>query len=148
MLSCIHLFVPMDGGPPGSFVLVILQARILEWVAVPSSRASSWPRVKHLLHLCFSSWILYHLAPPGELEFISAQLHLPSLVVETQHSCVAATAVAAHQPHFIIFPDNVLNSVSQPFFFNSALGDRHMGFYALANRMWLAIMSIISRSSV
>ena len=34
----------MDCNPPGSSVHGILQARILEWVAVPSSRGSSWPR--------------------------------------------------------------------------------------------------------
>ena len=32
---------PMDCRPPGSSVHGILQARILEWVALPSSRASS-----------------------------------------------------------------------------------------------------------
>ena len=35
---------PMDYSPPGSSVLGISQARILEWVAIPFSRASSWPR--------------------------------------------------------------------------------------------------------
>ena len=30
--------------PPGSSVHGILQVRILEWVAIPSSRGSSWPR--------------------------------------------------------------------------------------------------------
>ena len=35
---------PLDCSPPGSSVHGILQARILEWVAVPSSRGSSWPR--------------------------------------------------------------------------------------------------------
>ena len=34
----------MDGSPPGPSVLVILQARILEWVAMSSSRRSSQPR--------------------------------------------------------------------------------------------------------
>ena len=34
----------MDCSPPGSSVLGILQARILEWIAVPSSRGSSQPR--------------------------------------------------------------------------------------------------------
>ena len=34
----------MDCGPPGSSVHGILQARILEWVAMPSSRGSSRPR--------------------------------------------------------------------------------------------------------
>ena len=32
---------PMDCNTPGSFVHGILQARILEWVAMPSSRGSS-----------------------------------------------------------------------------------------------------------
>ena len=35
---------PSDCSPPGSSVHGILQARILEWVAMPSSRASSQPR--------------------------------------------------------------------------------------------------------
>ena len=35
---------PMDYSPPGSSVHGILQARILEWVAMPSSRGSSSPR--------------------------------------------------------------------------------------------------------
>jgi len=34
----------MDCSPPGSSVHGILQARILEWVAIPFSRASSQPR--------------------------------------------------------------------------------------------------------
>ena len=32
---------PMDCSPPGSSVDGILQARILEWVAIPFSRGSS-----------------------------------------------------------------------------------------------------------
>ena len=42
--SCLTLCDPMDYSPPGSTVLGILQARILEWVATSSSRGSSWPR--------------------------------------------------------------------------------------------------------
>jgi len=34
----------MDWSLPGSSVLVICQARILEWVAISSSRGFSWPR--------------------------------------------------------------------------------------------------------
>ena len=34
----------MDYSPPGSSVHVILQVRILEWVVIPFSRWSSWPR--------------------------------------------------------------------------------------------------------
>ena len=41
---CPTLFKPVDCSPPGSSVQGILQARILEWVALPSSRGSSRPR--------------------------------------------------------------------------------------------------------
>ena len=41
--SCPTLCDPMDCRPPDS-VHGILQARILKWVAMPSSRGSSWPR--------------------------------------------------------------------------------------------------------
>ena len=42
--SCPTLFDPMDCAPSSSSVHGILQARILEWVAMPSSRGSSQPR--------------------------------------------------------------------------------------------------------
>ena len=42
--SCLTLCDPMDGSPPGSSVPGILQARILEWIAMPSSRGSYRPR--------------------------------------------------------------------------------------------------------
>ena len=42
--SCPTLFNPLDWSPPGSSVHGILQASILECIAMPSSRGSSWPR--------------------------------------------------------------------------------------------------------
>ena len=42
--SCLTLCDPTDCSPPGSSVHGILKARILEWVAIPSSRGSSQPR--------------------------------------------------------------------------------------------------------
>ena len=38
---CLTLCDPMDCSPPGSSVHGILQARIVEWVAISSSRGSS-----------------------------------------------------------------------------------------------------------
>ena len=38
---CLTLWDPTDYSPPGSSVHGILQARILEWVAIPSSSGSS-----------------------------------------------------------------------------------------------------------
>ena len=59
--SWVWLCDPMDCSPPGSSVPGILQARILEWVAMPSSRESSWPRDQTCLLPCRQ--ILYHWAP-------------------------------------------------------------------------------------
>ena len=39
--SCLILCDPMNCSPPGSSIHGILQARILEWVAIPFSRGSS-----------------------------------------------------------------------------------------------------------
>ena len=44
--SCPALCDPMDCSPPGSSVGGILQARILEWVAISFSRGSSQPRAR------------------------------------------------------------------------------------------------------
>ena len=60
-LGCVGLFCdPMDCSLPGSSVHGILQARILEWVAIPFSRGSSWPRdwakVCHLAGRFFTIW--------------------------------------------------------------------------------------------
>ena len=56
--SCPTLCDPMDCSPSGSFVHRILQAKILEWVAIPFSRESSWPRDQTHVS-CIGRWILY-----------------------------------------------------------------------------------------
>ena len=65
---------PMDCSPPGSSVHEILQARILEWVAIPFSRGSS--------QLRDPTWvscrqILYHLSHQGS----------PSHIVRDSRNC-------------------------------------------------------------
>ena len=44
--SCPTLCDLIDGSQPGSPIHGILQARILEWVAISSSRGSSWTRIE------------------------------------------------------------------------------------------------------
>ena len=60
----------MDYSTSGSFVHGISQARILEWVAIPSSRGSSRPRdqthVSCLLHWQADSLPLSHQESPVE----------------------------------------------------------------------------------
>ena len=57
----------MDHSPPGSSVHRILQARILEWVSIPSSKGSSWPRDSTCVS-CIGRRILYNWAT-GESPF-------------------------------------------------------------------------------
>ena len=66
---CTALCDPMDCSPSGSSVHGILQARILEWVAIPFSKGSSWPRDR--THISYVSYIgrqilypLSHLGSP------------------------------------------------------------------------------------
>ena len=51
---------PMDYSPPGSFAHGDFQARILEWVSIPSSRGSSqsrdWAQVSHIADGFFTIW--------------------------------------------------------------------------------------------
>ena len=58
--SCLTLCDPVDCSPPGFSVHRILQARMLEWVAISFSRGSSQPRDKTRVFLIagrlFSIW--------------------------------------------------------------------------------------------
>ena len=76
---CLTLCNPMDCSPPGSSVHRVFQARILEWVAMSSSRESSNPGIK-----------------PG-----SPALQADSLPTELQHSskvCDFQIALQKSQP--------------------------------------------------
>ena len=76
--SCPTLCDPMDCSPPGALSMGILQPRILERVAMPSSRGSSWPKDQarvsqtRVSQTCVSHSLLHWqagslpLAPPGK----------------------------------------------------------------------------------
>ena len=78
--SYLTLCDPMDCSSPGSSVHEILQARILDWVAIPFSRGSFQPRdqthVSHIADGFFIIWATreaqeywngYTILSPGEL---------------------------------------------------------------------------------
>ena len=58
--SCPTLCDPMDCSPLGSSVRGVLQARMLEWVAISFSRESSrprdWTQVSRISGRCFNLW--------------------------------------------------------------------------------------------
>ena len=65
---CPTLCDPIDCSPPGSPVPGILQARILEWVAISFSSAWKWKvKVKSLTRarLLVTPWTAAHQAPPS-----------------------------------------------------------------------------------
>ena len=61
--SCLTLCVPMDSSLPGSSIQGILQATILGWVAMPSSRGSSPPRDQICISYVLLHWQAGSLPP-------------------------------------------------------------------------------------
>ena len=65
---CSTLCDPMDCRLPGSSVCGILQASVLEWVAISFSRGSSWPRdrtrVSHIVGRHFTFWATREATKP------------------------------------------------------------------------------------
>ena len=92
---------PMDHcSPPGSSVLGIFQARILEWVAIAFSRGSSWPRDRSYIS-CIGRQILYswaswdvHLESYWGLDHISWLLISPVLFLALHTSTVTDQILA------------------------------------------------------
>ena len=72
--SCLTLCCPLDCSPPGSSVHGILQARILEWVAMPSSRASFWPRDQTHISCVFCDAGKFFTAEPAGKPYISSTI--------------------------------------------------------------------------
>ena len=89
--SCSTLCDPTDGSTPGSSVPGILQARMLEWVAISFSNACKWKgKVKSLtsVQLLATPWTAAYQAPPSmgfsRQEYRSG-VPLRSLTVRTGH---------------------------------------------------------------
>ena len=68
----------MDCNPPGSSVHGILQARILEWVAIPFSRGSSWPRDRtHVSYaFCIGRWFFTIWATREAPIYMGTHIHI------------------------------------------------------------------------
>ena len=67
----------MDCNLPGSSVHGILQARILEWVAMPSSRGSSQPRDQtRVFYVSCIADRFFNTEPPGKFLFIPIFIYI------------------------------------------------------------------------
>ena len=80
---------PLDCTLPGSSVHGILQARILEWVAMPSSRGSSPPRDQtHVSYIsCIGRQVLYHKRHLGSPKIKDRRTYL-FLAPNSKDSCI------------------------------------------------------------
>ena len=87
--SCPTLWDPMNYSPPGSSVHGILQARILEWVAISFSRRFSWPRnqteVSSIAGRRFTVWATKEA--PKTKRITHQQYNLAAAVAKSLQSC-------------------------------------------------------------
>ena len=103
--SCPTLCNPTDCSPPGSSVHGILHARILEWVAMPSSKRSSQPRnwadVSGLLHCrqILSCWATGEALIPDSLYLL---LSYPILPLPQVNSSFLSVSVGLHYFCYIL----------------------------------------------
>ena len=98
--SCLTLCDPIEGGPPGSPVPGILQARTLEWGAISFSSAWKWKvNVKSLtcVRVFATPWAAAHQAPPS-LGFCRQEhwsgVPFPSPVHESEKSKYSRSVVS------------------------------------------------------
>ena len=90
--SCLTLCDSMDSTPPGSSVHGILQARILDWVAISSFRGSSWPKdrthISGVSRIAGDSFLLSYLGIPShgfDLHLIGLNLEMRMHVAKSTH---------------------------------------------------------------
>ena len=72
----VRLCDPMTCSPQGSYVHGILQTRILKWIALPSSRGSSQPRIEPespVSHVSQADFSLTEPSPKPENQFLLFQ---------------------------------------------------------------------------
>ena len=80
----------MDYSPPGSSIHEILQGRILEWVAIPFSKGSSWPRdwtqASHIPGRFSTVWATKEAAPApsAKIDKAMTQIGMGGDVIENQ----------------------------------------------------------------
>ena len=103
--SCPTFCSPKDCNPPDSSDHGILQARILEWIALPFSRGSSWPR--------YQTWVSYNISQYGtentEMSIAWTSVSRTYSLVEKASSC-----------HWLVLLVSwiILTFLAKPLYFN------------------------------
>ena len=105
--SCPTLCDLMECSLPGTPVHGILQARILKWMAMPSSRGSSQPRDRTCISYvsCIGRWVLYHqchLGSPHTSLCFPKSIHLKIWQTWTKQLAVWVVKLKVLQKQFPI----------------------------------------------
>ena len=101
--SSLTLFNPMDCSPWGFSIHGTLQARILEWVAKPFSRGTSWPRdltqVSCIVSRFFTIWASWPRKSSAYLFIINEYVYYKYLflTVLNLHCCICAFSSCSAQ---------------------------------------------------
>ena len=115
--SCPALCYPMDCSPPGSSVHGILQARILEWVAMSFSRGSYWPRARTHIS-CVSCIIFFTTSTTREAPSLWYPPHLKVKVLVAQSCLTLCNSMNCSPPVssiYWILQARILEWVAMPF---------------------------------
>ena len=108
---CLTLCDPMDCIPPDSSVHGILQARILEWIAILFSRGSSWSRdqtkISCIVGRFFTIWATRE-AQYSQLTMVSGEQWRDS-AIHIYTSILSQTSFPSRLPH--IMQDSVPHNV-------------------------------------
>ena len=118
---------PMDWSLPGFSSHRILQARILEWVAIPFSRGSSWPKGLNPCLLSLLPWQACSLpvAPLGKTLLIQFQFShsvVSDSVTSWTAACQASLSITNSRSFIelmsieLVIPSHPLSSPSLPAF--------------------------------
>ena len=115
--SCLTLCDPMDYSLPGSSVHGIFQARILEWVAISSSRGvfltqGSNPSLLCLLHWRWILHLLSHWGSPNKSQelLLAIHQHCQSL---SENICLLILDPGTCPPQFDLFQTVTFCSIGQ-----------------------------------
>ena len=119
--SHVWLCNPMDRSPPDFSIHGILQARIPEWIAMPSSRGPSQPREQTLVSYisCIGRWVYHscHLESPI-WHWCSVKLCLTGeehgLEHGTSPTCTNTKAQMWASDHFLVVRDRFFSFSFSP----------------------------------
>ena len=138
----------MDCGLPGSPVHRILQVRILEWVTMPCSRGSIWPRdPTHMWYVSCITGRFFTTEPLGSLTYHTLSYIFHSQCLEYLSPPVFKFLLLQSSAQILSFPESFLDSYRQNnysvfHFQTSLLYLAHTAFQIILE-LFLSIVSLL-----